>query len=864
MNSESLTNPDAAALLERQVQTFLAGGKFRKARDEAKLLRKLDPARGLPLLIRANVGLARDMMAKRQVSEAEQVLAYLATIASPAELVAVQAEMAGHTGNFSEAAPGALRRLAEAGASLPESERWRLADLAVVAFGGLPTGDPATERVVVELRAIQDALRAVTEREWGAAQDALRPLPQSSAFSHWKLFLKGLIAFHQDDMVRAARCFAGLPSETLPAKAGVAYQWLLGTGDGPAARALPAESTIESASRLAGHPGLGRVLYRAEQLWRERKPGPSYGAVRDGLAQFPSERPDLVGALTDFYFNSLFNAAPPICERLAEWFDRWLEQRKPGHALERALMLRALSQFYLGSVSAIELKLNWHGFIEAYEMVHGPDPRLASLAYGWLGEQLAAAPPREAIAFFGRPQAMFDSAGAVAALERSVNLDPLNLEAALRLCDVYEALRRPSERNRLLDAMVEQFPENKAVLLRAARRCVDRKAFAKGLDYLARARALDLLDPGLIHQTVRALFGQAGEHFKRQRPGAARAALDQVLALAVDQPANLACGRWCLLTRRAAIEEALGDPALADDLLAQARVSCPAPEALLLYAHLAQLASQRARTHQSTRFSREFVSRHLKSASARHALLLLRIQEFWAGLEDEESPTHLDDPLVRQYLAAAQKTPFTDDEARRLAEHVRPESASFHAVTGFARRVLARDPKHPWFRLFQLTSQDFGLEGGAAETRELEAIVEEANRRGDAETAQRAQGLLDRPPSPDSPFPPPPETWMDPKDDEAEDEEMGRGGLPAGFDQLDPNAAGQIEEIIALLGRLSERELQKTRKSMLKSGMPALVFDTLAEAARGGGPVPDLSPTLKPKPPESKPPPRDPNQLDLF
>jgi tetratricopeptide (TPR) repeat protein len=458
---------------------------------------------------------------------------------------------------------------------------------------------------------------------------------------------------------------------------------------------------------------------------------------------------------------------------------------------------------------------------------------------------------------------MLDPAGAVEALQRSVELDPGNLESAVRLCDVFEALRRTADRNRLLDAMVGQFPENKAVLLRAARRCVDRKAFAKGLDYLARARELDLLDPALTRETVRALFGQAGEHFKKRRLEAARAALDRALTLAVDQPSNLACARWCLLARRAAIEEAQGNPALVEALLAQARTSSPSPEALLLYAHLAALTNQRAGSYRSTRFSRELLGRHLKSASARHAVTLLRICEFWAGSADETQPAYLDGPLVREYLEAAQKTPFTDDEARHLAEHIGPDGEFLPEASGFVRRVLARDRKHPWFRLFQFLARPFGFTGAKAEVQELRGILEEANHRGDSETAQRVEQLLRRPPPAEGPFPPPPpEAWGDLDDDGTADEEGLADRLPADFGPFDPNEAGTIDGFIARLAQLSEGQLRRARESMLKKGLPGFIFDLLADAARRGGPAPHLPPM--PKPPAPKPPPPDPNQIDLF
>src|SRR4051794_11126431 len=77
----------AGAGMEQQAHTELAARRFRKARDLFKLLCKEDRAKYLPGLIAANRGLAEELMAKGQVSEAEQVIAYLKTIAPPGELL---------------------------------------------------------------------------------------------------------------------------------------------------------------------------------------------------------------------------------------------------------------------------------------------------------------------------------------------------------------------------------------------------------------------------------------------------------------------------------------------------------------------------------------------------------------------------------------------------------------------------------------------------------------------------------------------------------------------------------------------------------------------------------------------------------
>jgi hypothetical protein len=176
--------------------------------------------------------------------------------------------------------------------------------------------------------------------------------------------------------------------------------------------------------------------------------------------------------------------------------------------------------------------------------------------------------------------------------------------------------------------------------------------------------------------------------------------------------------------------------------------------------------------------------------------------------------------------------------------------------------------------LYQLTSRPFGLEGSPAEQRELRAIVEEACRRGDAETAQRAKQLLDRRVPTPPPLPlPPPETWDDDEDDD-EDENFETGGQsrqgvgkahaeaePEGVD-FDTTDARMVEELAEEIRRLPEGQLRRLRKQMTKKGLPSFLFDLLVDAARQGGPLPNLPPI--PKPPGRRPRASDPNQLDLF
>jgi hypothetical protein len=106
----------------------------------------------------------------------------------------------------------ALRALEAAPADLSVTEQRRLADQAVLAFPVVPTAGGGEPGPAGELRAVIEGLKAVCARNPGAALECVRPISHHSAFSHWKLFVKGLAAFYQGDRAKAARCWAELPA----------------------------------------------------------------------------------------------------------------------------------------------------------------------------------------------------------------------------------------------------------------------------------------------------------------------------------------------------------------------------------------------------------------------------------------------------------------------------------------------------------------------------------------------------------------------------------------------------------------------------------------------------------------------------
>ena len=862
---QSQATPSTENPQERTARQYLAQGRFRKARDEFKLLCKVDRAKFLPLLVEANIGLAREMLSKGLVSEAREVVAYLKTIAPADLLLSLELEVGGSSVKEKPALAQILSVLPKP--ALSRTERQRLADQAVLAWDETspPSAQPAA--LAGELASIWLALRAVCQRRFAEALDLVRPLGQASVFAHWKLFVKGLAAFHGGEAERAARFFAGLPAGSLPAQASRAWLLLLGAPPSNREAPLPSQAVVEAACRMAGQAGCGGALLRAEQAWRKQNPRQMYQALREGIAQFPCEGPDFLGLLSEFLVNCFFGLPPELKDDFASLAEQIIDRGRFKNLVELALMLRMTVQAMAPSVPDAVLISFWRRYLQVRAQLHGANPALDAMALGWLGRVMSQPPPP----FFGpfgmsahAKSRMRNAHQARQLLEESVSLDRENLDAHLCLCEVYKELGEKSQRNKLLDGMSARFPSEKKVLLSAAEGCLERKSYKKGTDYILQALAVDRLDPAIGDMFVKACLLQARESFQKQHPWEARKTLERTAAYGVETPGNLRRSRWCLKIQQAILECAVGDKARGQALMSQARQESPSVAAALFYAAFSAV-EWAPHTPQGWSFFIQFEQLGKAGANAAQALLLTRI---WAqGRELGENRLQgRAGQLLDNYLRAAAKHPFAREDASRLVEFALTDETFFMAGQDFVEQRLRQDCKDPLFRLYRLqfSHRDSGLPS-TNDRAELEEILAEAIRRKEDQTVRQARQQLDAldlpPPMPAPPF----------EEEPFEDEEDFDDGPPSPVDllgSLPPAAQRMMEEMIEMLSNASERDLGRMR-STLPPGMSPADFDLMVELARSRAGLPEEGPwpkhSLPPPAPRAKFPPKpDRNQMDLF
>jgi tetratricopeptide (TPR) repeat protein len=865
-------NSPAISPQEKRAREWLSEGRWRKARDEFKLLCKQDHVKYLPLLIQANVGLARDMLAKGQVSEAQQVVAYLKTIAAPGDLRALEIELMGKTGNFSGQMAGLIECLARPAPPFSTVETRRLADQLVLTFQPAHSATDGDATLAEELNAIHQALQAVAAGQTARVIDLLRPLPHSSIFSHWKLFLRGLAAFHTGDFEKAARFFAELPADSIPAHARRPYLIWMDQEKTTGRDSTPSELMVEALCRLAGAPQASRPLFLAERMWRERRPQEMYRLLREGIGAFPAESPGWMQTLSTFCFHCLFILPPEKAGDYSYYLDDLDYHQCAKNPFEQAMILRALCLYDALSNDLEFLLEKWKRFIPLCEQLRGPNPRRASLAHAWLGDILSRSlGPARAPGFHRVPE-MRDASGAIEAYQKSIDLDPANLEAHLKLAIIFDLMKMTPDRNRLLDQMTRRFPDSKPVLIVAGLQCVERQAYAKGLAYLERARVIDRLDPALPDVLVSAKILLARQHFRERRPEKARQILDELEELTVPESHHFLRGRWTIQLRRGLFEEWHGDAQQASSLLAEARAGSPDMAAFCLLAVIVWdlHAPRGVSTH---RFEDEFCRIYQAAASAAQAILLLRVHGFWkrtsAAFALARAERLIGDFL--QWIAARGR--FSREDVVRLIELIPPGSPFEYELPDFIRAILKKDPQDPLFRIYHLRQDWFTGDGPAEKRRQLEQILEEAIRRRDEQAIQFTRKEMDRlkvaPPVPAGGPPFDADEFAE-GPEFSEDDDL---NLPESLADL-PG----LKQVIEVLSIASESEIRQLRKTKPKN-MPDAMFDLLLDVARGKIPLPPLPPppplpspvapkgkTVQPPLRSRQPvsPPEDPNQLNLF
>jgi tetratricopeptide (TPR) repeat protein len=716
--------------LEKQAAEEMQAGRFRKARDLYKTLCKEDRVKFLPGLIEANRSLAVQLMEKGQGPEAQQVIAYLKTIVPASELTALELEAAVIAGDWARGFQCAAGFLSQPGIRPEGRSSSLLADVLVLSFADSQSTARLPEPFKAELNVIHEALRGISESRFDQVQELIRPLPRGSIFASWKILIKALLAFYGGDSTKAKALFNQLPAGGAIERAAKAYGLFLG-------EPLPKSGTplIPAACQLLGVQELAAPLRRAEEAWQKGRFVESYKELRTAPG-FPSLQPTLAGALSEFYMKAGGAMSSSAFWTYVSYFDKLSFQKHFKNEDEGWLVYRMLMVEMERDPNDAPLEFVCREFIKRIPARDPLKDKIASMVLARAGTYFA-----QEERYFGfrryKPE-LRDADKALALLEESIALDHTNLGAHLKLLDVYEAGNLKSERNRLLDKMTTLFPRSKAVMLRAGRECIARKTWIKGLDYLQRARDLDILDPEMARELVSALTKMARQHYEKGALPKGRLAFERAYQHALPGKMDFDRGSGFLKARQALLEMVFGDETIGTGLLEEARNESGSVPALLLFARSYHKELGRGLMRKDALTEKLKATPKPANAFERKSLVLMleylgRLATGFVFDQEIENVVKLLRPVTHKE--------FTQEEALDLIPLLGPMANFSGIVHGLIEAGLKRDPAHPRFRFHALSLETHGNFRG--EQAELQAIRDEAVKRGDSGTIKLVTSILD-------------------------------------------------------------------------------------------------------------------------
>jgi tetratricopeptide (TPR) repeat protein len=682
--------------LRARVRAALTRGKTEKALELARELHALEPsAPNRELLRQVHWQRAKELCGQGQHSEAASLLNTAISL--------VQGD------------PGWLGRWAEttaAAGSVCRALEWldRLADAAVrarvlgrLADAAIELGAAVRGQLPAALREQSDlVMRAFAQAEAGrdeAARETLQGIGLQSPFLEWKLFLRGLIAYYQNDDARALDNWQRLNPERLPARL-----------------SAPLRFRIDPNYRLAHSPQMqARLQRQADRLY-----GSSIvTALRDCHSTLadPERLPEAF-RLVERLALALRQQAPHWFPRLASCFywvvvshgepeDVARYQRVFGAPADDPQLDRLRALLYEQAFELDKAHRCWQQFEKSVvkNATGWPAPagmdagtyrnRVRALIWARMGHNAASIPDfndlPELPAFLrshpARPRPL--APGAEQCFRQSLELAPDRLDGYTALLEHYRRGQKPDHALATARRLLERFPGHVPTLQAAGEMYLAREEYDAALANIQEALRHDPLDRRLRSQVCHAHVCRARPLVEAGRYEAARA--DFRAALALEEPKDSAY----LYCKWAACEFKAGDAARAEELLGQAQAT-GGSRLDVAYQLLIESARLKLPRPVKARFEREFKSglaeapTGLDAAAVASTAAAHRV----AAVSYYGQKSH--ERQVLAYVENGRAASFTEEQLARLCRSLRGLEA-WQLLRGFAALGRRQFPRNPYF-----------------------------------------------------------------------------------------------------------------------------------------------------------------------
>jgi tetratricopeptide (TPR) repeat protein len=681
--------PASPAQLRPRIERAAREGRFQQALELVKQLYKYEPTpANKDLLLDTYLGRARQLHATGYSRDAVTVLkAGLALDGSSAAWLEKAA--------LELAACGDLRAAREITARLPPDSPARARVLARAIDAALSGQDGAGKASLppewhADFDRVTAAFAQLQAGQDDAAREALQLIGLRSPFLEWKVLLRGLIAYYQNDDARALDNWQRLAPDRLPARLAAPLRFLIDK-DYRTAQAPEAQAALrKQADRLQGD-GLVEGLRAVQKALADQRSLANAFRLAEGVLPALRQRsPALAERLAAcFYWGIITNGQPEDVPRYGRVFGAPADD--PTFARLRALAFEGVHE-------PEEAHKEWQKFDKSVAdnptaWPPGEAERVRALVWSHMGTNAAAVPDFDdpALPPFlrrhpDRPQPL--KPPAEKCFEQALKLAPDVLETHEKLVDLYQSQRKPKKAEQAARRLLERFPDHVPTLETLASLRLSAQDYPEGIELLQRASRLNPLDRGLRRKLGTAHLFHARAHAEAKRFDEARAEFRAALSLSEGRNNSSVYCKW------AACEFKAGDEARAEELLGQALADAGSRLGVA-YGMLVEVIRLRL-TKLKKRFNDEFNALLAQPADGASAAAIVETSAAHksAGVTYHGQKTH--DKKVLGYLQQALDLPLTEEQLDRICSAL-VILENHKLLSEFGQRGQRRFPTNAYF-----------------------------------------------------------------------------------------------------------------------------------------------------------------------
>ncbi len=686
--------PSGPKDLKTRIERSLTEGRSQQALDLARQLYKLErTAEHQEVLKRASLARARHLLEQGYSRDAASLLETAQQIdpSNPAWLLALADLLA---------RSGAVQKALSLLPVLPDSpDKARILTHAVDAAVQQQAAGRATLPATLQpdFDRVVQAFRQTEAGQDEQARDTLQGIGLRSPFLEWKLLLRGLQAYYQNDDARALENWQRLDSQRLPARLAAIYRFQIDPAFRSAQPAATQEALKKQVERLQG-PSL------AQQLKQWRRPTANRAGLSAAFRELDSliptirqQAPQLLPRLARFFYWSIVKTGPDDILRYRRVFG-------PPADDPSFHRLQALGMENVGNLEdAHEVWQSYEKDVAGFSWPADEVKRARALIWLRMGKNAQTIPSHKKLKKLpvflrddpDRPDPLDPPAEQCFRKSLALSPDLLQAHEALFLHEIDE--ERPGSAIKAGQALLEHFPDHVPTLEKLADLLQEKGNRDEALTLLQRA-----VKNNPLNRRLRGELSTAHQYCARAAAETSRfeeARQHYQLALDFDDQQD----HSHILCKQAACEFKAGETARAEELVQQARTQ--AASSLDVSFHmLIEVSRLNLDKALKKRFEKEFTAGLAEPPTAGDALAMLETvaSHQFSHVVYTGSKTQFKKVLSYVEKARLRKVQFSEQQLERLCTMLIDTDAGQRTRRGYLHDGQMHFRENPVFDLLEV------------------------------------------------------------------------------------------------------------------------------------------------------------------